>query len=45
MRPAAELLSKSVSDAIRVLFPQDKEMLDLAEFIEHVDNWFDVMNR
>ena len=45
VRPAAELLSKSVVEAIRLLFPQDKEMLDLAEFIEHVDNWFDVMNR
>ena len=45
VRMAAELLSKSSVDAIRLLFPNDADMLTLAEFIEEVDNWFDVMNR
>ena len=40
-----ELLSKSVVDAIRLLFSNDPDMLKLAEFIEQADNWFDVMNR
>ena len=45
VRMACELLSKSSVDAIRLLFPEDQDMLDLADFIEEVDNWFDVMNR
>ena len=42
---AAELFSKSTSSAIRTLFSDDEDMLVLAEFIDHVDDWFDVMNR
>ena len=45
VRLCCELFSKSTVDAIRLLFSHDSEMLDLADFIELVDRWFDCMNR
>ena len=44
VRPAAQLLSKSMADAIEHLFPNDAKMQELAEFLKIVDNWFDVFN-
>ena len=38
------MFSKSTADAIRLFFPNDSDMLALAEFIEQVDSWFDTMN-
>ena len=39
------LLLQSTANAIKVLFPEDREMLDLADFIVEADSWFDTMNR
>jgi hypothetical protein len=44
VRTAAQLLSTSTALAIKYIFPDDAEMLELAEFIQLVDNWFDCMN-
>ena len=41
---AAKLLSKTMADFIRFSFPDDPEMLELADFILMVNNWFDTLN-
>ena len=41
---ATQLLSNSTSEALKNIFPNDKEAQDLSEFIKVVDSWFDVMN-
>lgn len=45
VRLAAELLSHSTAVALRKNFPpEDKEAYALADFVELVNSWFDVMN-
>ena len=44
MATAAELLSTTLSDAIKCYFPNDPSMMALAEFAETMDAWFDVSN-
>ena len=41
VRPAAQLLSHSAATAFRVLFPDKKEA---ADWIDLVNDWFDIMN-
>ena len=41
---AAHYLSRQMADAIRILFPNDQKMQELAEFIEATDAWFDTLN-
>ena len=41
---ATQLLSNSTSEALKNIFPNDKEAQDLSEFIKVIDSWFDVMN-
>ena len=41
---ATQLLSNSTSEALRLMFKNDKEAQDLSKFIKVVDSWFDVMN-
>lgn len=41
---AAQLLSHTSATALKRYFPTDKESTNLAEFIEIVNDWFDVMN-
>jgi hypothetical protein len=41
---AAQLFSSSTALAIKHIFPDDPEMLEVADFIQLVDNWFDTLN-
>ena len=41
---AAKLLSKTMADFIRFSFKDEPEMLELADFVEMVNNFFDTLN-
>jgi hypothetical protein len=41
---AARLLSSSTAQAIQLHFPDDEEMLEMADFILQVDRWFDTLD-
>ena len=42
--PAVQLLSATMAQVIRIGFPNDSLMLELADFTEKANNWFDVLN-
>ena len=44
VKPAVQLLSKTMAQTIRILFPNDENMLNLAQWIEETNDWFDCMN-
>ena len=44
VKPAVQLLSNTMAQTIRLIFPNDEPMLNLANWIEETDSWFDVMN-
>lgn len=44
VRLAAELFSHSVAKSIQKMFPNDNDAKKLAEFIDLVNSWFDIMN-
>ena len=44
VRLAAQLFSKSTANALRTLFPGDETKTELANFVEDVDNFFDIFN-
>jgi hypothetical protein len=44
VRLAAQLFSKSTANALRTLFPNDETKKELAQFVEDVDNFFDIFN-
>lgn len=44
VRPAAELLSRTTSNLLKILFPEDTKMQELSDFVLKVDSWFDVLN-
>ena len=41
---AAKLLSNTMARTIRFFFKDEPEMLELADFVEMVNNWFDTLN-
>lgn len=44
VRMASELFSRTVAESLRRHFPGDEVVHKLANFIELVNNWFDIMN-
>ena len=42
---AAELLSRTVANALEIMYPNDTKMTNLSKFIRLIDLWFDVFNR
>ena len=42
---AAELLSRTVANALETMYPNDTNMANLSKFIRLMDLWFDVFNR
>jgi hypothetical protein len=44
VRMAAETLSSSVAQSMEMLFPDDIEMKESAQFIRLMDSWFDCFN-
>ena len=42
---AAELLSRTVANALDTMYPNDTNMANLSKFIRLMDLWFDVFNR
>ena len=42
---AAELLSRTVANALESMYPNDTNMTNLSKFIRLIDLWFDVFNR
>ena len=44
VRLAAQLFSKSTANALRTLFPNDETKQELAQFVEDIDNFFDIFN-
>ena len=42
---AAELLSRTVANALDSMYPNDTNMTNLSKFIRLMDLWFDVFNR
>ena len=42
---AAELLSRTVANALDSMYPNDTNMTNLSKFIRLIDLWFDVFNR
>ena len=44
VRLAAQLLSKTTSDMIKLLFKCDAKMMELSEFIAQINSWFDIFN-
>jgi hypothetical protein len=44
VRLAAQLFSRSTANALRSLFPEDEKKMELAQFVEDIDNFFDIFN-
>ena len=42
---AAELLSRTVANALEIMYPENIKMQNLSKFIRLIDLWFDTFNR
>ena len=42
---AAELLSRTVGNALEIMYPENIKMQTLSKFIKLIDMWFDIFNR
>ena len=42
---AAELLSRTVANALEIMYPENIKMQTLSKFIKLIDMWFDIFNR